>query len=376
MKTPIIIITLGLTAALLAQGPLTPPPGANSAVGPTNAFDGSGQPQATMKSLHQVEPRTPLAAGSPGVTVNANGGFTISAAGSYYLTGNLTIATGNGIVITTPHVSLDLRGFVITHTGTTVSSSDSGVRVSGDHGFISISNGLIRGPSVFNTSSGTISAGGLEYGILANVSDHISVSGVSIEGARGSAFLLNHDGSIRDCHAAHTQYAFSAEQVIGCTASDCRSGISTGSGGVVSNCHITAAEAGISADNSQVSHCQVQVNNGYGHATIGIDAGGSGSLPSRISHCTVVVSSSSFSDSAVTGIMAPGGGVDQCTVSLSGSGNLIGISAENGLVDSCTARLGSSPGAGSKQGVITRIATGCSIDTGYTNTITNRYNMP
>lgn len=54
-------------AAVQAQGALTPP----------------GSPAATMRTLDQVQPRTPL----------ATAGVTISAPGSYYLTGNLN---GNG----------------------------------------------------------------------------------------------------------------------------------------------------------------------------------------------------------------------------------------------------------------------------------------
>src|ERR1700753_1472427 len=75
----------------LAQGNLTPP----------------GAPGATMKSLDQIEARTPISSTS----------FVISAPGSYYLTTNLTM-TGdekntNAISITVSGVTLDLNGFTI-----------------------------------------------------------------------------------------------------------------------------------------------------------------------------------------------------------------------------------------------------------------------
>jgi hypothetical protein len=81
MKTPLKLAALALLAtfslqpsALLAQGSLTPP----------------GAPAPTMKTLAQIEPRTPIAAAP----------FTISAPGSYYLTTNLTVSGGTAITAT------------------------------------------------------------------------------------------------------------------------------------------------------------------------------------------------------------------------------------------------------------------------------------
>src|SRR5215212_8783361 len=63
-----------------AQGSLTPPPGPVAPV---------------MKSLDQIEARTPFVAGQPGVTLT-NGLYTITQPGSYYLTGNLTCTNSAG----------------------------------------------------------------------------------------------------------------------------------------------------------------------------------------------------------------------------------------------------------------------------------------
>jgi len=56
MKTHLILTLVLATASALAQGPLTPPPGADPSIGPVNALTPGGLPQGTMKTLHQVEP--------------------------------------------------------------------------------------------------------------------------------------------------------------------------------------------------------------------------------------------------------------------------------------------------------------------------------
>ena len=78
-----------LCATALA-GPLTPP---------------AGPPAPTNKTLHQVEPRTPIDQASiPIVLVGP---------GSYYLTENVTSPAGPAITITGPGVTLDLGGFAV-----------------------------------------------------------------------------------------------------------------------------------------------------------------------------------------------------------------------------------------------------------------------
>jgi hypothetical protein len=74
------------------------------------AGGGSAEPAARLapvkKTLNNVEPRTPISS-LP---------YTISAAGSYYLTGNLT-ADANGILVDANNVTIDLAGFRFDRTG-------------------------------------------------------------------------------------------------------------------------------------------------------------------------------------------------------------------------------------------------------------------
>ena len=98
-------------SATLAQGPLTPP----------------GAPGPTMKTLSQIEPRTPISS-LP---------FTISTPGSYYLTTNLMGAvSSSGISVQASDVTIDLRGFSLVGvpsslSGITVPATQTGLVVSG-----------------------------------------------------------------------------------------------------------------------------------------------------------------------------------------------------------------------------------------------------
>jgi len=120
---------LALSAVIAAAhaGDLTPPAGA---------------PAPTMKTLQQVEPRTPVnSTNTPG---NPDAKFRITQPGSYYLTGPLTGADGKaGILILSENVTLDLNGFAI-------SGGDTGVRAEGAalQG-LTIRNGTITGAANF-----------------------------------------------------------------------------------------------------------------------------------------------------------------------------------------------------------------------------------
>src|SRR6266436_4671626 len=73
-----------LPSGLFAQGSLTPP----------------GAPAPTMKTLQQIEPRTPISS----VPVS------ILNSGSYYLTDNLEVSYGDAIFISANNVTVDLNG--------------------------------------------------------------------------------------------------------------------------------------------------------------------------------------------------------------------------------------------------------------------------
>lgn len=150
-----------------------------------------------MKTLDQVEARTPLTAGQPGVSINsATGTVTISQSGSYYLTGNVTISTlgAHGIVISAPRVTLDLNGFSLRCI--TVNGGD-GINYGASKG-TRIINGIIAGAAT--QTNGVFSGFGWNRGIVGTggstrISNVIvrSVRGVGIEASPANAAMSQVD---------------------------------------------------------------------------------------------------------------------------------------------------------------------------------------
>ena len=180
-----------------AQGSLTPP----------------GAPAPTMKTLDQLEPRTPISAAP----------FTISQPGSYYLTGNLTITSGDAITIATNSVTLDLNGFTISSTA--ASAAGCGILLSGSNPRdLTILNGHITG-GVTNNGSGVYSGSGFANGIYFSVNPPVNVlvSKVSVSGCLiyGIALATVETSVVEGCTARTIgSYGIFASTVKSCGAAE------------------------------------------------------------------------------------------------------------------------------------------------------------
>src|ERR1039458_2775981 len=142
-------------STVFAQGSLTPP----------------GAPAPTMKSLDQIEARTPISS-LP---------YTISTPGSYYLTASFNVTVGSAITITASQVTLDLNGFTLSSTEAT--PTGAGILLAGNDTDIIILNGHIKGSTTYG--GGGYSGGpGFAYGISYSGSTpvNVRVSGVSVSG--------------------------------------------------------------------------------------------------------------------------------------------------------------------------------------------------
>jgi len=214
-----------------------------------------------MKTLSQVEPRTAISSAP----------LTISDAGSYYLTTNITVDMGDAISIVANNVTLDLNGFTISSTATNADGS-AVVFVGNSPSDIQILNGFITGGVTNN--AGVYSGTGFAYGITyeGNAPANARVSGVSVSGCLYGGILLGtvDSSTVESCTVRVVgSYGISARTVSRCIADQC--GTTAISAISADNCYGSAigfGEYGVYAFNAQ--NCYGSCLNGTGVYAVGI----------------------------------------------------------------------------------------------------------
>ena len=224
MKTKILLTAIVssfiLHPSAFAQGALTPP----------------GAPAPTMKTLAQIEPRTPISS-LP---------YTISSSGSYYLTTNLvntnTAGGFNGITIASGvnDVTLDLNGFTLAD-AVTNAVFQYGINAPGNNTNLVVRNGTLR--------NWTTTGIGF-YGVNGGKIENVTCIGIGTTG-NGAGIEVGSRFQVVNCQGINSVSGFAANTVDNsfnhCVASFC-----------------SQIGFSISSSNTTLVDCQAHDNAGYG----------------------------------------------------------------------------------------------------------------
>lgn len=187
-----VCLTLWQPRPSFAQGPLAPP----------------SAPSPGMKTLTQIEPR--IAIPTTRETPESGRFYTINNPGSYYLTANIQVTSGNGIHINASNVTLDLNGFaLICEEG---EAGGAAVYVLSTHRNIKITNGHITGGTVRNLDPdhaseswlATFTLKGWMNGIYSN--SDVNIDNINIKGCRGHGvvtFTHSNMENVSSCGNGH-----------------------------------------------------------------------------------------------------------------------------------------------------------------------------
>lgn len=276
------MLALAAPASSRAQGDLTPP----------------GPPAPAMKSLGQLEPRTPI----------TNLPVTITQPGSYYLATNLSSA-GHGIVIRTNRVSIDLMGFSLAGDRT---DDDYGIWIDG------ASSAPLRDLVVRNGS-----IHGFGSGIWANYPQNSRMEALLISSNSQYGIILSASSgrcggnTIAHCSIAGNGqygialYGLASGQCNGNVIADCSI-----SSNILDGIYLSGTSSG-RCDGNVVARCSIA-----GNRSQGISLGGTASGQcngNRIVDCTVSASGSYGLKADGTGGRCEGNVVAGCILRGSGT---------------------------------------------------------
>jgi hypothetical protein len=312
---------------------------------------------------------------------------TITTPGSYFLTQNISVTSGNGITINASNVTLDLNGFSISSTANPAAGSgivSSSVRTS-----VVIRNGAIRG-SVIRTGS-SFAGNGFQNGISMPSNVGVEVENVQISGMLVSGILLPTNSShaktctIVTCGGIGLQ----AESVEGCSVTDI-GGIAISSK-IASKC-VGANEVGtahgITADiatdcrGSCVAGSGISaltVNNSYGTSSngVGIEATTANNSEGGSTIGTGIVASTVNNS---TGTSITGHGINASLAVMNsfgfGGGTGDGIRCTGGVVTNSFGKIRLSGTGIGLRALTANGSRGVNISDAVSQVITNKYNMP
>jgi len=322
------LAALLLPLSSFGQGVLSPP----------------GAPAPVMKTLEQVEPRTPISTPS----------FSISAPGSYYLASDLTGTSG--ITISANDVTLDLNGFTLSGTA---GNSSPGIRINSGRRNVEIRNGTIANWGQFGVNGlGTEAIRLLNLTAYNNATFATSHSGLLVgdrsvvkncvaDANSAGGIVVGKNSIVSEC-MARSNGSSGITVADSCRVDKCSSssngaeGIRTGSWCIVNDCSTHSnVVSGISAVlGSTISGCNSSFNGQAGvltgsDCTIDGCVAYSNSFSGIRAGSSCVVRGCAAADNTVDGIDASAGSViTECTARNNGDD---GITTGGSAVSDCMA---------------------------------------
>jgi len=336
-----------------AQGSLTSPPGA---------------PSAMMKSLDQIEPRIAIS----NVAGSGEAMHVIHQRGNYYLTGDIVATAGkHGIQINAPDVTIDLNGFTLIGTG---EADRHGITLlnddGGDGANLSVRNGRIRNWSgaiqYFSRGAGVLEDLQIEncrYGIHLSEALRVSRCQVMGNGASRGGIVLNYGNSfVQDCRvkglsSTEETYGIHLDRgmVVRCVVTEISgSALSRGiwikeGDSTVSDCsvfYVSTSSTGkaIGIEAAAVRNCTVSLTYGLGNASHAV-----GIVGRHVERCSVINTTGGSSSGSAAGIRAKDSSalIQQCFVDGSSAAGAFGIDADTNACSIINSKVSNISGNGS-----------------------------